>query len=111
MGTVKNSAGLRWPPLLAAIALLCATIPGRLFALDPHTSLLQYNCRTWTPANGLPVSGVSALAQTDDGYLWLATTRGLVRFDGSEFKLFDLSGVAQMRSFSVTSLAKSRGGF
>jgi ligand-binding sensor domain-containing protein/signal transduction histidine kinase len=111
MGTVKNSAGLRWPPLLVVLALLCATTPGRLFALDPHISLLQYNCRTWTPANGLPVSGVSALAQTDDGYIWLGTTRGLVRFDGSEFKLFDLSGVAQMRSFSVTSLAKSRGGF
>src|SRR5215831_5792371 len=106
MGTVKNSARLRWPPLLAAVALLSAMTAGRLFALDPHLSLLQYNCRTWTPANGLPVSGVSAVTQTDDGYIWLGTSRGLVRFDGSEFKLIDLSGAAQMRSVSVTSLAK-----
>src|SRR5215831_15162909 len=106
MRTAENGAGLRLPPLLAVLALLCASTTGRLFALDPHTSLLQYNCRTWTPANGLPVSGVSALTQTDDGYIWLGTSRGLVRFDGSEFKLIDLSGVAQMRSVSVTSLAK-----
>ncbi len=39
--------------------------------------------------NGLPQNTVQALAQTADGYLWLGTEVGLVRFDGTGFVLFD----------------------
>ena len=39
--------------------------------------------------NGLPQNTVQALAQTRDGFLWLGTEVGLVRFDGNNFVLFD----------------------
>ena len=39
--------------------------------------------------NGLPQNTIQALAQTRDGFLWLGTEVGLVRFDGSNFTLFD----------------------
>ncbi|MEI9969148.1 MAG: two-component regulator propeller domain-containing protein [Terracidiphilus sp.] len=39
--------------------------------------------------NGLPQNTVQALAQTKDGFLWLGTEAGLVRFDGVEFQTYD----------------------
>ncbi len=39
--------------------------------------------------NGLPQNTVQALAQTQDGFLWLGTETGLVRFDGVEFQTYD----------------------
>lgn len=39
--------------------------------------------------NGLPQNTVQALAQTRDGFIWLGTEVGLVRFDGSSFATFD----------------------
>ncbi|HKD82430.1 MAG TPA: two-component regulator propeller domain-containing protein [Candidatus Angelobacter sp.] len=42
----------------------------------------------WTQKDGLPGADVRKIAQTPDGYLWLATETGLVRFDGVRFKTF-----------------------
>ena len=39
--------------------------------------------------NGLPQNTVQALAQTKDGFIWLGTEVGLVRFDGNGFQVFD----------------------
>src|SRR5258708_30317920 len=41
----------------------------------------------WTPDDGAPTE-IRALAQTGDGYLWLGTLSGLVRFDGLRFVTF-----------------------
>jgi signal transduction histidine kinase/ligand-binding sensor domain-containing protein len=43
----------------------------------------------WTTDNGLPQNGVRAIAQTPDGFLWLTTFDGLVRYDGVKFAVFD----------------------
>ena len=42
--------------------------------------------RAWGTADGLPDNRVSSVAQTADGYLWVATLGGLMRFNGSDFK-------------------------
>jgi ligand-binding sensor domain-containing protein/signal transduction histidine kinase len=81
-----------------------------VYGLDPTRNLSQYNCRTWTRENGLPVNGINSIAQSDDGYLWIGTSAGLVRFDGAEFKLIDLQHVPQLRNTIVTSIASARGG-
>jgi ligand-binding sensor domain-containing protein/signal transduction histidine kinase len=73
-------------------------------ALDPEQSLSQYSLRGWKRQNGLPASGVNSIAQSRDGYLWLGTPMGLARFDGVQFKLFDMG---QLRSSIVTSLSPS----
>ena len=44
--------------------------------------------KAWSMAEGLPHPSVTALAQTRDGYLWIGTLAGLVRFDGVRFKVF-----------------------
>ncbi|WP_407353710.1 two-component regulator propeller domain-containing protein [Luteimonas sp. R10] len=44
--------------------------------------------RTFTADDGLPQSGVNAIVQTRDGYLWIGTFGGLARFDGMAFETF-----------------------
>ena len=58
-------------------------------ALEPTTPLSSYGRQSWVMENGLPQNTVKAIAQTSDGFLWLGTEVGLVRFDGNSFLLFD----------------------
>ncbi len=58
-------------------------------ALEPTTALASYGRQAWVMENGLPQNTVQALAQTRDGFIWLGTEVGLVRFDGNGFMLFD----------------------
>ena len=54
-------------------------------ALDPTRNIDQYGHEVWTSQNGLPGEAVYQILQTSDGYLWLRTSTGLVRFDGVRF--------------------------
>ncbi len=58
-------------------------------ALPPDRLPTQYVHDQWTMEDGLPQDIVTGLAQTRDGYLWLGTQQGLVRYDGLEFVVFD----------------------
>jgi PAS domain S-box-containing protein len=57
-----------------------------LLALDSAQALSQFCVRNWTSEDGLPQNSINAIAQTSDGYLWLATQEGIARFDGVRFK-------------------------
>ena len=48
-----------------------------------------YSVRQWETDDGLPHGSVITMLQTRDGYLWLGTLGGLVRFDGVRFTVFD----------------------
>lgn len=58
---------------------------------------------SWNTENGLPQNSVNDILRTRDGYLWLATFGGLVRFDGVRFVVFDRSvpGIDSVRIFSL----------
>jgi len=58
----------------------------------------------------LPDNIINAVTQTKDGYIWLGTPVGLVRFDGVEFKVLDPAALAEGRSSTVTSLAGEKDG-
>ncbi|MGD1089543.1 MAG: two-component regulator propeller domain-containing protein [Verrucomicrobiota bacterium] len=53
-----------------------------------------YSVRAWTSEDGLPENKVVGVAQTPDGYLWVATQGGLVRFDGVRFQQFEAASTA-----------------
>ena len=87
----KRGGGGAWKRVaVASLAGVCL-ISGaaRVGALEPTTPLANLNRQSWAMENGLPQNTVQALAQTADGYLWLGTEVGLVRFDGTGFLLFD----------------------
>jgi len=64
----------------------------------------------FSSSDGLPVAGVSEAVQTRDGYLWLATFDGLVRFDGVRFETFDSERVPALGSNRIIDLAEDRDG-
>ncbi|HEY7120087.1 MAG TPA: two-component regulator propeller domain-containing protein [Tepidisphaeraceae bacterium] len=71
---------------MAAIALLLLTAAAPVAtALDSGRSLTQALHRIWQVQQGLPRATIYAVGQTSDGYLWLGTQTGLVRFDGVRF--------------------------
>ena len=69
--------------------MLALASSGSASALDPARAVTQYSARTWHPGAELPRTAIQAIAQTPDGYLWLGTTQGLVRFDGARATVFD----------------------
>jgi signal transduction histidine kinase/ligand-binding sensor domain-containing protein len=58
-------------------------------ALDPERSISQYLRDSWRSSEGFPGGAVHGITQGEDGYLWIASERGLVRFDGLGFRLFE----------------------
>ena len=83
---------------------------GPAWALDPALSVFQYNCQTWRRANGLPANSVTAIAQTEDGRMWLGTSQGLVYFDGMGFRVVDPAGDEDGGGKVITALARGAGG-
>jgi signal transduction histidine kinase/ligand-binding sensor domain-containing protein len=77
-------------PLTAVRVLVClwALIALCLCATITHA---QYRFDHWTTDNGLPQNSVRDILQTRDGYIWLTTFDGLVRFDGVRFTVFNKS--------------------
>src|SRR6476620_8368881 len=73
-------------------------------ALFPAKAFAQYRFDNWTTDDGLPQNTVSAIVQTRDGYLWLATAGGLVRFDGLRFRVFDKSNTKGLTSVRFSAL-------
>src|SRR5215831_18606866 len=58
-----------------------ATCPW-VVALDPSLDVNQYAHTAWKVREGFGRGGISSIAQSPDGYLWLGTEFGLLRFEG-----------------------------
>jgi signal transduction histidine kinase/ligand-binding sensor domain-containing protein len=75
---------MRRAALLGVIAL-----SGVARAQETVAAVGPYRVDVWRAEHGLPVNVVLRIAQSGDGYLWLATTNGATRFDGVRFTTFD----------------------
>jgi signal transduction histidine kinase/ligand-binding sensor domain-containing protein len=69
------------------LAVFLGVVPMARFgqATDLSNVLVDYTLTSWSQRDGLPSSTVWAIAQDHDGYLWLGTDAGPVRFDGARF--------------------------
>ena len=65
---------------------------------------VPYTIKPWETDDGLPQGSILSLTQTRDGYLWLGTLNGLVRFDGIRFTVFDESNTPGLNSSRIVSL-------
>lgn len=65
----------------------------------------DYAVRAWNTRDGLPQNSVSAITQTPDGTLWLATFGGLVCFDGNTFEVFDVVSDPELGTNRILTLA------
>jgi ligand-binding sensor domain-containing protein len=94
--------------LILAVLLLASALAGQ--ALEPTTSLANYGRQSWGMENGLPQNTVQALVQTRDGFVWLGTEVGLVRFDGNAFAVFDKNSSPALPGSDVRCLLAARDG-
>lgn len=111
----SQDGGMPWRGLfnkhLSILAVVLTFLPVVCdAALNPTKSLTQYVQDAWTAENGLPQSSVLAIAQTPDGYLWLGTEEGLVRFDGVRFVTFNKRNVPALQSNEIRALLVDHGG-
>ena len=105
---VPASRRTKAPRSVTVAALRTSVFAVVLLGLAPPAHA-QLRFDSWTTENGLPQNSVNDILQTRDGYLWLATFGGLVRFDGVRFAIFDRS-VPGIESQRVRALHEDRGG-
>jgi len=96
-------------PLIASLVLLC--LAHTAAAIDPNRELSQYIRDQWGTSKGFPGGQVYAITQTTDGYLWIGAEKGLVRFDGVNFQLFNHANTPLIPAGPIRSLvADAEGG-
>lgn len=75
---------------------------GRGERFGDRARLSQFVIDSWNRDNGLPSDILTSVAQTRDGYLWLASRAGIIRFNGMSGVLFDRAQIPRMRTNIVT---------
>ena len=93
---------------MVASGLAGAALSG--WALEPATPLAEYARQAWVMENGLPQDTVQALAQAQDGFVWIGTEAGLARFDGNNFTVWDRNSTPALPSGDVRCLLATADG-
>lgn len=88
--------------------IFAATAP--MYSLGTRKPLAQFGQQTWQSDSGLPQNTVHGVLQTRDGFLWIATEAGLVRFDGQSFRVYDSENTPQLRSDLINDLKEDGSG-
>jgi len=85
----EDGFGGRWliKCAIAGLAGVCFAVSAS--AVDPTRTVSQYLHDSWGTERGWPGGSITAIAQTSDGYLWIGTDKGLLRFDGLNFHQFE----------------------
>lgn len=82
-----------------ASALLC-----NMLVVSAADSDVSYVVTVYNENNGLPTGEANAVLQTSDGYIWIGSYGGLIRYDGTEFRNYSMEEDSGMTSSSVRSL-------
>jgi ligand-binding sensor domain-containing protein/signal transduction histidine kinase len=96
----------RW--ILIGIVLAGLVTDAR--ALDPNRLPSQYVREQWTTETRFPGGAVNGIAQTADGYLWIGTDKGLIRFDGFNFRPVSFAPIGTASNVPILQLLTDAGG-
>ena len=92
----------------ASITFVLATRPAT--ALDPNTRITQYRHTAWRVQEGVFETAPNAITQTADGYIWIGTGSGLVKYDGVRFVPWTPPAAKSSFSSAIYSLRGSSDG-
>jgi PAS domain S-box-containing protein len=95
---------------LTVIGIVLAGLVTDARALDPNRLPSQYVREQWTTATRFPGDAVNGIAQTADGYLWIGSDRGLLRFDGFSFRPISFTSIAAASNVPILQLLTDAGG-
>lgn len=97
---------------IVALLFLQSTVDAKsaLAAQHEEANRGDYLITRWTTEEGLPQNSVNAILQTREGYLWLGTFGGLVRFDGVKFTTYNSGNTPGLKSNRILSLCESKDG-
>jgi len=93
--------------ILLSIVLVSS---GCAFALNPSLDVSQYAHTVWTTREGFFGGTIYSIAQTGDGYLWLGTEFGLLRFDGNRYIPWQPPAGQSLPGNGITSLLAASDG-
>src|SRR5262245_16939673 len=93
----------------AAIGCLLASSPAS--GLDSTLRLTQYRHTAWRVQDGSFAAAPNVIAQTSDGYIWIGTGAGLVKYDGVRFAPWTAPGQGTPFSAVVLSLLGASDGW
>lgn len=80
------------------LVLACPVLTAAAQTFNTPDERHSFVHQAWTVEDGLPVNHVNQLYQTPDGYLWMATFDGLVRFDGVRFTVYNAANTPGLPS-------------
>jgi ligand-binding sensor domain-containing protein len=98
---------------LASISVVLASVfsaAAGAQTVAPNTVFGRYQQIYWQEQHGLPQNTVLALTATRDGYLWLGTYEGAVRFDGTRFAVFSPGNTPEIGNQQVPALIEDSAG-
>src|SRR5499433_1786011 len=94
----------------AGTVVACMVSGSPAFALNPSLDVSQYAHTSWKIREGFIKGPITDIAQTPDGYLWLGTEFGLVRFDGVRSASWQPPPGQPLPSDNIYSLLATRDG-
>ncbi|MFA5668274.1 MAG: two-component regulator propeller domain-containing protein [Balneolaceae bacterium] len=89
---------------IGAILLLITTKDSYGYQSSIVHGLDSLTAKSWTLEDGLPVNAINEIVQDEEGYLWITTYDGLVRFDGLNFKTYNFSNTPELRQNRTTQI-------
>lgn len=98
--------------LISAFLFISITSYGQQGKMAPlqMESIGDYYIQNWTTEDGLTQNSVNDIIQTQDGYLWLATYGGLVRYDGVNFETYTIGNTPGLASNRIITLLETDSG-
>ncbi len=94
-------------PLLYTVSAFSQTTP---YTFPPDKRLSELVIDNWTTDNGLPTNQLNRICQSRDGYLWITSYNGIIRFDGHEFRVFNKENTPIFTGNSFRNVVEDRNG-
>src|SRR5215510_2388295 len=107
---MRRGSGRSTTTLWVVLAVMLPALQPCAFALDPSLDANQYSHTAWKVREGFAKGTITPIVQTPDGYIWLGTDFGLLRFDGVKTVPLELAQGQHLPSNRIFSLLAARDG-
>lgn len=77
-------------------------------SISADSDLSQYSVKQWTENGELSFRSLNSVIQSNDGYLWIGSNNGIIRFDGANFSFFNIKNKIQLKSDIINTIQSKR---